>query len=179
MIRTLRTLFLTRLFREKVLLTGLALVAVLIWLSGFAGQAARHLRAAHRTTAALREQKLWLANQAAIEASARTAASHLEPSRTIDSIHLLSEVQAMAAEAGLRNVNIGDTQDVSNGQFAVHTLALTASKTDWATITAFYLALRERSPYIGIEQFGLLADKSNPSLLNANLRISSVEVVRD
>jgi hypothetical protein len=179
MIRTLRTLFLTRLFREKVLLTGLAVIVVLVWLSGFAGQAARSIRAVRSTTASLKEQTLWLTNRAAIEASAQTAASHLEPSRTIDSIHLLSEVQGLAAEAGLRNVNIGDTQDVSNGQFAVHTLMLTATKTDWATITAFYLALRQRSPYIGIEQFGLLADKANPSLLNANVRISSVEIVRN
>jgi hypothetical protein len=179
MIRTLRTLFLTRLLREKILLTGLAVMLVLVWFSGFAGQAARHVRAVLDTKAALKDQALWLANRAAIDSSAQTAASHLEPSRTIDSIHLLSEVQAMAAEAGLRNVNIGDTQDVSNGQFAVHTLMLTVARTDWAAITAFYLALRQRSPYISIEQFGLLADKSNPSLLNANLRISSVEIVRN
>jgi predicted RNA polymerase sigma factor len=179
MIRTLRALFLGRLFREKLLLTGLAVIFALVWFSSLAGQAARFLRNVHGTTAALRDQTLWLSNRASIDTAAQTAASRLDASRTIDSIHLLSEVQAMATEAGLRNVNIGDTQDVSNGQFAVHTLMLTATKTDWATIIAFYVALRQRSPYIGIEQFGLLADKGNPSLLNANLRISSVEIVRN
>ena len=122
---------------------------------------------------------MWLANREAIEASAQKAASRLEAARTLDGTRLLAEVSSMARDAGLRSTTSGENQDVSNGQFAVHTLQFNVSKAEWPTFMAFYVALRDRSPYIGIEQFSLLSDRANPVLLNANLRISSVEIVRN
>jgi len=179
MIRTLRALFLGRLLREKLLLVVFFLFAVLLWLSSFTGRAQRFIRAAHTTTTTLKEQALWLANRNAIEASAQKAASRLDAARTLDGTRLLAEVSNMARDAGLKSTTSGESQDVSNGQFAIHSLQFNVSKADWPTFMTFYIALRDRSPYIGIEQFSLLADRANPALLNASLRISSVEIVRN
>jgi len=179
MIRTLRALFLARLLREKLLLAAFFLIAVLIWLSSFSGRAERFVRAARSTTGELKDQAMWLTNRASIEASAQKVAGRLDAARTLDGTRLLAEVAAMASEAGLRNTTSGESQNLDNGQFAVHTLQFNVSKTDWASLTAFYIALRDRSPYIGIEQFSLQVDRANPALLNASLRISSVEIVRN
>jgi predicted RNA polymerase sigma factor len=76
----------------------------------------------------------------------------------------------------LKNTASGESQDMSNGQFSVHALQFTVTKVDWASLKAFYFALQARSPYIGIEQFTIVADRANPALLNASIKISSVEI---
>lgn len=178
MIRTLRVFFLARYFREKLLLAGFAVLAAAVWLSSLAGRTSRFVREAHATRGALEEQALWLSNRAKIEASAQAAASQLDAVRTLDATRLLAEVAAIAADAGLKNTTSGESQDESNGQFSVHTLRFNVTRADWDSIKGFYLALQKRSPYIGIEQFSLQADRSNAALLNASLRISSVEIAR-
>ena len=178
MIRTLRAFFLARFLREKVLLAGFVVLAAAIWLSSLAKRSTRFVREVHATTSNLNDQALWLSNKDKIEASAQTAAGQLDAVRTLDATRLLAEVAAMAAEAGLKNTTSGESQDQSNGQFSVHTLRFNVTRADWESVKAFYLALQKRSPYIGIEQFTLQADRANAALLNASLRISSVEIAK-
>ena len=63
-------------------------------------------------------------------------------------------------------------------QFAVNTVQFSLRNTDWESLKRFYLELSRRSPYIGLEQFSLTVTPGNPTLLNAMLRVSSVEIVR-
>jgi hypothetical protein len=178
MIRTLRALFLARSFRVKLLLAAVTLAVAALWLSNLGGRAGRLARAVHATTAATKEQDLWLSNRGAIEASARQAAGQLDASRTLDGTRLLAEVTAIAGEAGLTSTTSGEPKDESDGQFSIHTLQFNVTKVDWATLKQFYLALSKRSPYIGIEEFSVQGDRANPALLNASLHISSVEISR-
>ena len=178
MIRSLRAFFLARFFREKVLLTGFMVLAAAIWLSSLGKRTTRFVREVHATTANLNDQTLWLSNRDKIEKSAQAAAGQLDAVRTLDATRLLAEVGAIAAETGLKNTASAESQDQSNGQFSVHTLRFNVTRTDWDSIKTFYLALQKRSPYIGIEQFSLQADRANPALLNASLRISSVEIAK-
>jgi hypothetical protein len=179
MIRTLRAFFLARLLREKLLLTGIVVLAAALWFSSIASRAGRFVHVARVTTNSLNEQARWLSNRAAIEASAQAAAGRLDAVRTLDTTRLLAEVSAIAAESGLKNPTSGEPKDVSNGQFSVHTLQFNVMKTDWGTLKQFYLALSKRSPYIGIEQCSLQVDRANQTLLNANFQISSVEISRN
>jgi hypothetical protein len=176
MIRTVRAFFLSRVLREKLLLVSFAVLAAAIWLSSLGRRTARFVREVHVTTSNLDDQGLWLSNRTKIEASAQAAAAQLDAVRTLDATRLLAEVAAIAGEAGLKNTTSGESQDDSNGQFAVHSLRFNITRADWDSIKAFYLALQKRSPYIGIEQFSLQADRANATLLNASLRISSVEI---
>ena len=171
MIATLRALFLARLLREKLLLVVFAL--------SLGGRAGRLWREQKSTTLSLAQQTLWLSNRRNIEESATRAASRLDAARTLDGTRLVAEMTALANESGLRNTMSGEAQQESNGQFAVHTLQFTIQKADWDTLKSFYLALQQRSPYIGIEQFTLQSDRANPALLNAILKVSSVEIARD
>ncbi len=176
MIRTLKAFFLARYFREKLLLTGFAVLAAAIWLSSLSGRTRRFVREVHVTTSSLTDQALWISNRSKIEASAQAAAAQLDAARTLDATRLLAEVAAIANDAGLKNPTTSESQDQSNGQFSVHTLRLNVTRADWDSIKAFYIGLQKRSPYIGIEQFSLQVDRANAALLNASLRISSVEI---
>jgi hypothetical protein len=176
MIRTLRSFFLARFFREKVLLTGFAVLAAAIWLSSIAGRTNRFMREIRVTTGSLNEQALWISNKGKIEAQAQSAAGQLDAARTLDATKLLVEVGAIATDAGLKNASSSESQDQSNGQFSVHTLRFNVTRSDWDSIKAFYIGLQKRSPYIGIEQFSLQTDRANAAMLNASVRLSSVEI---
>ncbi len=179
MIRNLRASFLSCLLREKVLMTAFIVMAAAVWMVSVAGRVNRFTRTIRVTTLSLNEQQLYLSNRASIEAQAQVAAGKLDAVRTLDATRLLAEVSAIATDADLKNTTTGAPKDVSSGQFAVHTLEFTISKVDWATLKTFYLALSKRSPYIGIEQYRMQADKANPTLLNASFQISSVEISRN
>jgi len=179
MIRSLRAYFLARHLREKLLLTVLAVAAAAIWLSSLGARAGRLVHSVRVTSATLSEQAGWLSRRSAIEASAQAAAGRLDAVRTLDTTRLLAEVSAIAGEAGLKSTTSGEAKDVSSGQFSVHTLQFNVTKVDWGTLKGFYVELGKRSPYIGIEQFSIQVDRSNPALLSANFQISSVEISRN
>lgn len=179
MIRTLRALFLGRLLREKILLLGMLLIAVLWWLSAFGGQVGSFWRQQRSTTATLTEQKQWLVNRGPIEAAAQKAAARLESGKTLDQTRLVNALNQAAFEAGLRN-NYASTPlpSESNGQFTVHSVEYQVTNADYAMLARFYLNLHQRAPYIGIERFTLASNRGDPSKLTLNLRVSAVEIPR-
>jgi hypothetical protein len=178
MIRTLRALFLGRLLREKLLLVVFALIGLLWWLSSFSGRAGSFARTAKVTSGDLAEQQLWLNNQVAIEEVGRKTAARLDSAQTLDALRLASEVGVIASQNGLHTTSSGGQTTETSGQFSVHTLEYNANRADWDALKKFCGDLQKRAPYIAIKEFTLVADQSNPALLNLRLRISSVEIVR-
>jgi hypothetical protein len=177
MIRTFRAFYLGRSLREKLLLVILFLVGIGIWLSHFCTRAEVFFAEARHTGNELNVQKQWLANREVIFASAEKAASKFDPSSTLSSIALTTAVTNLATDAGLSNTRADDEPDVSNGQFAVHTLRFEIPKADWDGLKTFYSALQARHPYITIETFQILQDKGNHAH-TVNLVLSSVEIER-
>ncbi len=175
--RALRAFFLGRLLREKVLLVLFIALGALMWASNYSKRATRDWRAVRAVTAELAEQREWLRNRVEIEEASVRAVQDLDPSRTLDDTRLVGELNALAREHNLNFTN--DTPHTErSGQFAVHTVQITLARADWNALRRFYEAIARRSPYIGIEQFALRAEPSNPANLTAALRVSSVEIVR-
>ena len=179
MIRTARAFFVSKLLREMVLMAGFLVLAAAVWFSSILKRTGAIVRDSHVTTSNLNEQQLWLSNRASIEAAATAAASRLDAVRTLDATKLLARVSAIATDAGLTNTTSGEAKDLPGTQFSVHTLQFNVTKVDWASLKHFYLELGKESPYIGIEQCSMQVDRSNPTLLNANFQISSVEIARN
>ncbi len=178
MIRTLRALFLGRLFREKILLVAFALIGALWWLSAFSTRLNAFNVQQRRTSSSLKEQQMWLDRRKAIELSAEKAAEKLESAKTLDSSSLIAAVQNLARDAGLKqhgSQGVPTTQ--TNGQFSVHTLDYSIQQAEWEPLKKFYTALLQRSPYIGIEHVQLQADPSGTKH-TFQVRVSSVEVTR-
>ena len=163
MIRSLRTFFLSRLLREKMLLLAFLGIGTLWWLSAFATRAARSSRDQQATTLALAIQQQWLNNRGSIEASAQQAASRLDPAQTRNSTRLFTEVSNPQPVATI-------------GQFSIHTLNFTVNNVDWESLKKFYLGLQAKAPYVGIDQFSLNNPGNGTHTLG--MRISSVEVSR-
>ena len=169
--RALKAFFLSRLLREKVMLVLFVALGGVTWLAAFSGRASGAYRAFRASSNELAQQKQWLASRGSIEAAAIQAVKNLDPAQTLDDTRLVGELSALAREHNLKFTN--DTpQTERSAQFAVHTVQVTLPRADWEVLYRFYVALARRSPYIGITQFSLAADRANPALLNASLRVS-------
>jgi hypothetical protein len=175
----MKAFFLSRLLREKVLLTALMALAAIVWLAAVARRGHRLWADWRATNTLLATQQQWLENRAQIEASAAKAVEHLDPSRTYSSTRLLGELSTIADQVGVRSNTSSEILGTERtSQFAVNTIQFSLRNTSWESLKSFYLELSKRAPYIGIEQFSLTVVPGNPLLLNAMLRVSSVEIVR-
>lgn len=173
----LKTYFMQRLLREKILLVGFVALGAVLWLSNYSHRATRFWREQRSVTLELKDQKQWLANRATIEAAALKTVQDLDPAKTFDDTRLVGELSALARDNGLKFTN--DTpRTESTGQFSIHTVQFNLPNADWNALRKFYISLAQRSPYIGIEQFSLAANRANRAQLNASLRVSSVEIER-
>jgi hypothetical protein len=179
MIRSFRAFFLGRAQRERVMLVLFALLLIGFWLSHFSDQVGRFWTASRQTSSELAIQSQYLAARTEIMASAQKAAGQFDPSLTLNANGLLAAANQMAVDAGMPMANVrGESEaDVSTGQFAVHTVHFTIPRTDWSSLLNFYIALRKRHPYIGIEQFNI-GSSPGSAAVNVDMKLSSVEVVR-
>jgi hypothetical protein len=175
----MKTFFFSRHIREKILLTTLLALVAIVWL----GRVARSARAfwvdwrANATVLATQQQ--WLNNRASIEASAAKSIAHLDPARTFSSPRLLGELSTIADQVGVRNGTSSEILETQlTNQFSVNTVQVAVRNADLPSLLSFYDELEKRAPYIGLEQFSLSANPTNPSLLSAVMRVSSVEINR-
>jgi hypothetical protein len=175
-VNLLKSLFLGRLLREKVLVFVFVLLGALIWLSAAGERFGATLRGYRSAAAELRTQALWLDNRVAIETAAADAARHLDASKTYDATFLVAEVMAMARRAGL-TVNTEPPRTLRSPQFAVHTVQVTTRRAELASTLRFYQELASKAPYLGLERISIQGDRTAPGMLNITLQIASVELL--
>ena len=173
----LKRYFLSRLLREKLMLVLFVALGAVMWLANFSSRASRAFIEYRTTRNELAQQKEWLANRDTIENAAVQAVKNLDPAQTLDDTRLVGELQTLSRDLNLKFLNDAP-QTERTANFAIHTVQVTIPRGEWQVLYNFYAAVARRSPYIGITQFSLSADRSNRQLLNASMRISSVEIVR-
>jgi hypothetical protein len=190
MIRTIRSFFLSRALREKLLLVVFVGIAVLWWGSSFVTRASGFWQAQRTTVLRLREQAEWIKNELreqaewiknenTIKETAKKTASRLDPTKTLSGNQLVTTVSQLANEAGLKGLQTaGGTVTTTSGQFAVHSQEFVIRNVEWETLGKFYEALQRRSPYISLERFTLTSAANNAAQLTLNLKVTSVEITR-
>ena len=174
----MRAYFVSRLLREKILLLTFALLGAAIWLSGAAERASVQLKAIKETSVELDRQSRWLVERQRYEKEAQLAVEHLDPSGSLDSVRLQSELNTMARAAGLTNYDVSDSRTDRTPQFAVNSVQFSARNVDIRSLIRFYEAISRRAPYLGLEDFKLASSPSNPAQLTATWRVTSVEIAR-
>ena len=170
--------FIAKLFREKVLVIGFVLLAALIWLSSSSGRLSKTRLGFKAAGTELKTQSYWLNNRADIEKAADLAIKNLDLSKSYDATFLVAEVMAMAKRAGLA-VNTEPPRTQSSSQFAVHTVLVSIRRAEMGAVLRFYQELSARAPYLGLEEISMQGDRGAPGMLNLNLRIASVELIRN
>ena len=171
----MKAFFFSRVFREKLLLLGLILLAAVTWFSSVTKRTAVFFREYGATSVELRSQQEMLVQQKQIESEAEAAIKHLEPAKTLDGIRLQSELAELAKGAGVTNYSLDNVQTQRVSQFSMNSVQMQIRNADYASLVKFYIELSKRSPYIGIEQFRLTANNAKHSV---SMRLSSVEVAK-
>jgi hypothetical protein len=170
-----RHLFLSRPRTERVLLAAALVVGGLIWLDA----AARRMDAAwegHRAASQERAlQAEWLARAPAIEAAAAKAKEGLEAGKGIDAAQLVAAAAELATEAGLA-VNSDSPKTQRSGPFAIHTVQLSARRTDLAALVRFYRLVKPRAPYLAVGGLSLQADRAGNGAVSARIQLTAVEL---
>lgn len=178
MIRTLRAFFLSRLFREKLLLVGFLGLAVVMWASALSSRGSQFWRAQNATTEQLKMQDFWLGRKDDIEATTRAAAAEMDPSKTLDATSLSVAVRQIAADAGIAGkINTSNVSTaMSTGQFSINTMRVNLiNGVDWPQFRTFYQRLQERAPYLAITDMTLQPMRGNPAQITATLNVASFE----
>lgn len=179
MIRAARAYFLTRALREKLLLLAFVGIGAIWWLSAYSTRAATFWRSQRSVAVRLDEQDMWIKNQARIEETARANAAKLDPTKTLNGLQLVTAIQQLASEAGLKGArSTGNTQTRESGQLAIHSVDYQIPNVEWGPLLKFYGALQNRSPYIALESMTLSAAQGRESQLTLVLKASSVEIRR-
>ncbi len=174
----MRSFFLSRQLREKMLLAAFVLLGATLWASNLSRRAAGEWRAFRQTSSDLRVQRMWLERQGEIEAEAAAAVAHLDSSRTYNAVRLSAELSAIANATGLgANASSEPGRTERTSQMAMHTLRFSLRRIDWNQFLRFYDELSKRAPYIHIQEFALNADRTGTQL-NAALVVSSVEIAQ-
>ena len=171
----MRHLFLRRPRAERVLTAVALAVAALLW----ADSAQRRLSeswAAHDKARAERAiQSEWLARAEGIEAAAAKAKEGLDAGKGLDAAKLVAMTAELAAEAGLA-VNTEPPKTQRSGPFAVHTVQLSARRTDLAALVRFYRLVKPRAPYLAIGGVSIQADRAASGVVSARLQLTAVEL---
>jgi len=173
----MKAFFLSRLFREKLLLLVLVGAGTIVWLSNVSGRLSVWYNDHRRTSVELTEQQLWLNQRERIEGEALAAISNLDPSRSFSGVRLSAELGNLAAASGLGGNTTSEVLPTERTeQFAVNSVRLRITRANWESLKAFYLELSKRAPYITVDQVAISAERNNPTNLTANLRVVAVEV---
>jgi hypothetical protein len=169
-----KSYFLGRTLRERLLLLIFALIALGWWAPVVLGRLVALQRDLREYGIESATQQMWLSHRAEIEARAAAAGRTLDPGKTLDASQAFAELSRMAGPTAEISAQRTDRAE----QFALHNVQVSIRRVELKALVAFYTQLNERAPYLGIDQCAISLDRANPGLVNAVFRIYSIEAVR-
>jgi hypothetical protein len=170
-----KAFFLKRTPRERFLILLTFAAGAVVWLVSAAGRLQFRRAEGQLVAGQLATQRFWLERKAEIDARAATAGAVFDPARTLDATHLVGEVSALAAAAGL-SVGVESPRTQRTGRFAYHTVQIAFNRADLAALVKFYRALGQRAPYLALEECSLVANRTNPAEIDARFTVFSIEI---
>ena len=170
----MKSLYLSRSFREKAMVLLMLAVALVIWASMFSERFGQLMADRGRINRIHAEFSVYLDNREIITQRAQEGIQNLDPRRTLDGTRLWGEIAALARRHGLRP-SVDSPRTEPGEVFSYHTLVLSVSEADLESLISFTGELQARAPYMDLENV-IITARSNPMLLDARYRISSVEL---
>ena len=174
MLTTLRNLFNAVSLRERALLAAFLWLCVLVW-------AASALTDFHDTKGSLakvsrdlQQQDLWFDKKEQTESELAEVLNRLDATKTYASFQLVGKLDAIARRSKM-SFDISSPSTKTGDTFDIHTVRIQFKKAGIAELISFDEEVRRESPYLGFERVQLVANKSDPRLLNAQFVVSSFE----
>ncbi len=162
--------------RQRTMLVGTAWVIVVIWLS-VVGRQFKTLRTdLSNSKIALAAQQAKLDIAASTQSGLEKELRDFSPAKTYNSNKLTTTVNTFATEAEI----VPQLQQLrGNGNdklFNVNSVDVRFQRVKLLPLIKFSHSIGELSPYLKFEDFTLTPDRVNPFLVNATMKISSLEL---
>jgi hypothetical protein len=153
-------------------------VCLLIWLSTLASrweESGEQLRDAQKT---VRQQKIWLDSSPLFQAQFDQSMSRLDVNQMLGGTELSTFIDSYAREHKL-NYEL-TTPAVNSGKlYSKASMRITLRNISLEDLIKFQIELDAKRPYIAVEAIALVANRSDPRLLNARLNLSSLAIHTD
>lgn len=172
----MKNFFLTRQFREKLILILFVGIGAFIWLSRVNAKSQVFLGEVRQTGVDRDIQLRWLAQHTSVDERQRKAIADLDPARSFDGIGLQAEISTIARAAGLNTPDIGAPTIKRTTHLAVHSVTVVLRNVEMAGLVTFYRELSKRWPHISIDKCRIDANRGNAAVVNATFDLQSVEV---
>jgi hypothetical protein len=160
--------------RERGMLIAFVWALVLIWLSAVSHQL-RTLRGDLRDIqVALSDQRAVLDQQHDIDSQLNKVRGLFDHS--YDSNQLFAKVNQFAQESDLGGASVTMQRSDNTDIFNINTVSVHLSKAPLRNLVAFATKIEAESPYLAIDDLTLHPDTLNPTQIDAEMRVSSLEL---
>ncbi len=171
----MKSLFLSRSFREKAMLVLFLLAIVVVWANSLADRGGVISNEYSSFGLLLEEQDIILDSEEEIQARMLAGVENLEPQRILSGTRLVSELDSMAQRRQLSR-EINPPRSSQGAVFTFHSVNMTIRQANIGALMALADDIQARAPYMGLDSLVLRADQNNPHQLVAEFSISSVEL---
>lgn len=170
-----RPLFLSRTRREKVFFTAFVVVLIVVWMSTLAGRAKAFNIERISVQADARDQALWIDERDNIETNYQDALALLQTAELPTRNEVLAQIQALIQKYEFNPFTLNPPTTETRQNLLFHTYTVSFPRAEWEKLSMFHDELATALPTVNLEQLTLIADRRNPALLNARLRLVAIE----
>lgn len=173
--QTLEKKFFSLLLREQILLLLFVLIIFAVWASSLVTKWSEARTDYRRSNQSLSFQKMVLAEESNIEKQLVELQQKFDQSKTLSLFKLSERIESLTRQAEVG----GDVTrpNTEKGEvFNVNTVEVLIKSKKIGKIMVFTQLLKDQSPYISINDLKITPQKSNPNLLDARFRVSSLEL---
>lgn len=175
---TLKSLFLARSRREKVLTVLFIAAIAVLWFTNFRGRVSAAMQKRGDLTTLDAVQRQWLDNRSDIEARYNQAMDQIKATKLPDKNQFLAEVGSLLHELNVGSYRIDTPQAQTRPPLTFNRINVNIDKTDLGTLIALTEKIKSDLPYAGLEQLILVPDRRDPHELGARMRLVAIEFSR-
>jgi hypothetical protein len=175
MIADIRKLYKKTSTREKFLLLLFIGAIAAVWFMYSFSRYNTSWKLLSGTNKRIESYEMILAEKDHIETQLVEKSSQLDASKTLSSTELVGRVSEIIRPMELK-YQINSPQTERGSLFTFHSIRLSVNKADFEAVLRLSDKLKTLVPYVTLDRVTVTADRSNPSLLDVQFQISSVEM---
>jgi hypothetical protein len=172
-----RRFYMARTRREQILALLLVAVGVGIWGSSMANRWQAQQQRSTVVAAQLKEHRQWVDNRGVINDDYEMLLAGLSEAELPDRTQVLGQIEALVRQYGF-SFRLDPPQTQRRDPLSFHTLSLSIDRAEIGPLMQFTAELRQRLPYVSLDQMTLASDRRNPLQLDARLRLVAIEFRR-
>lgn len=161
--------------RERIMLAAFIIVCLLIW----ASELLNRWDTVHKDLSGARKelslQRVWLKNLPQFEAKRDQVLAGMNSGEAYDAGELVALIDSLSREKKL-NHTLSTPKTKSGKLFTRNTLSVGLRNINLGQLLALETELRQRHPYIALDEMTVSVNKADQRLLNVRMDISSFEI---